>query len=50
MGIALAALACSFLGLLGLGVGFLFSSVWFWQVTGFSFASTMTQRHGLMDS
>jgi hypothetical protein len=49
-GIALAALACSFLGLLGLGVGFLFSSVWFWQVAGFSFASTMTQRHGLMDS
>ncbi len=46
--IALSALATSFVGLLGLGVGFLFTSVWFWQVAGFSFASVMTRRHGLM--
>lgn len=38
-GIALAALALSFVGLLALGVGFLVTSVWFWQVAGFSFAS-----------
>jgi hypothetical protein len=44
-GIALAALALSFLGLLALGVGFLVTSVWFWQVAGFSFASVFTQRH-----
>ena len=45
--IALTALAISFLGLLGLGVGFLLTSVWFWQVAGFSFASVFTQRFGL---
>ena len=44
-GIALSALALSFLGLLGLGVGFLFTSVWFWQVAGFSFASVFAQRY-----
>lgn len=36
--IALSALALSFLGLLAAGVGFLVSSVWFWQVAGFGFA------------
>ena len=45
--IALFALACSFLGLLALGVGFLFTSVWFWQVAGFSFATVMAQRYAL---
>jgi hypothetical protein len=45
--IALAALAISFSGLLALGVGFLVTSVWFWQVAGFSFASVFTQRFGL---
>jgi hypothetical protein len=40
--IALVALLCSFLGLLALGVGFLFTSVWFWQVAGFSFATVFT--------
>ena len=46
-GIALAALAVSFLGLLALGVGFLVTSVWFWQVAGFSFATVMTHAYGL---
>jgi hypothetical protein len=45
--IALAGLACSFLGLLVLGIGFLFTSVWFWQVAGFSFATVFTQRFEL---
>ena len=45
--IAIAALALSFLGLLAFGIGFLFTSVWFWQVAGFSFASVMTQQHKL---
>lgn len=46
--IALSALALSFIGLIGLGIGFLFSSVWFWQVAGFSFATTMSHRHRLL--
>ena len=37
----------SLVGLLGLGVGFLFSSVWFWQVAAFCFASVFTQRFDL---
>ena len=45
--IALAALALSFTGILFLGIGFLFTSVWFWQVAGFSFATVMAQRHEL---
>ena len=44
-GIALAALALSFLGLLAFGVGFLVTSVWFWQVAGFSFARAFSQRY-----
>ena len=46
-GIALAALACSFLGLLAFGVGFLFTSVWFWQVAGFSFGTVFTKTFDL---
>jgi hypothetical protein len=46
-GIALCALVISFAGLLALGVGFLVTSVWFWQVAGFSFATVFTQRYGL---
>ncbi|MBV9107926.1 MAG: hypothetical protein JO306_00790 [Gemmatimonadetes bacterium] len=42
--IALTALALSFLGLLAAGLGFLVSSVWFWQVAGFSFARVFS--HG----
>jgi hypothetical protein len=45
--IALAALVLSFAGLLGLGITFLVTSVWFWQVAGFSFASVFTRRFAL---
>jgi hypothetical protein len=45
--IALTAMILSFLGLLGLGVGFLWTSVWFWQVAGFSFAACFTQTFDL---
>jgi hypothetical protein len=45
--IALTALTLSFAGLLGLGIGFLVTSVWFWQVAGFSFASVFTRRFSL---
>lgn len=45
--IAIAALLLSFLGLIAFGIGFLFTSVWFWQVAGFSFASVMVQKHHL---
>ena len=43
-------LALSFVGLLGLGVGFLATSVWFWQSAGFSFATVFTQRFDLLSS
>jgi hypothetical protein len=46
--IVLTALCCSFIGLLALGVGFLVTSVWFWQVAGFSFATALTKRFGLV--
>lgn len=42
-GITLTALALSFLGLL-FGLGFLVTSVWFWQVAGFSFASVFSRQ------
>jgi hypothetical protein len=45
--IAGAALLCSFLGLLAFGVGFLVTSVWFWQVAGFSFATVFTDAFRL---
>jgi len=45
--IALAALSVSCLGLLGFGVGFLVTSVWFWQVAGFSFATVFSQKFDL---
>lgn len=45
--IALLALACSFVGLIGFGVGFLITSVWFWQVAGFSFATVFTKTFNL---
>ena len=46
--IALAALALSFVGLLAFGVGFFITSVWFWQVAGFSFATVFSQRFALV--
>jgi hypothetical protein len=45
--IALLGLALSFLGLLLLGIGFLFTSVWFWQVAGYAFANVFTNRFAL---
>jgi hypothetical protein len=45
--IALAALLCSFLGMLAFGVGFLLTSVWFWQVAGFAFATVFTETFRL---
>lgn len=45
--IAIAALAVSLAGLLALGVGFLVTSVWFWQVAGFSFATVFSDRFRL---
>jgi hypothetical protein len=43
-GYALAGLAVSFAGLLVFGVGFLVTSVWFWQVAGFSFARVFARQ------
>ena len=40
----------SFVGLLGLGVGFLVTSVWFWQVAGYSFGTVFSQRFDLFDT
>lgn len=40
-------MVASFLGLVAFGVGFLFTSVWFWQVAAFSFATVFTQRFDL---
>ncbi len=48
-GIAMLALAISFLGLIAFGVGFLVTSVWFWQVAGFSFASVFASRFSLRE-
>lgn len=46
-GIALTALLLSFTGLLAFGIGFLVTSVWFWQVAGYSFATVFTQTFDL---
>jgi hypothetical protein len=45
--IVVPAMLVSFLGLLAFGVGFVFTSVWFWQVAAFSFATVFTQRFAL---
>ncbi len=45
--IVLPTMLVSFLGLLFFGVGFLFTSVWFWQVAAFCFASVFTQKFDL---
>lgn len=39
--ISLAAVSLSILGLLGLGVGFVFTSVWAWEVVGYVFTIAM---------
>lgn len=48
--IALTALCLSFFGLAFLGIGFLLTSVWFWQVAGFSFASVFSHKFGLVEA
>jgi Protein of unknown function (DUF4013) len=40
--ITLCAMLISFVGLLGFGVLFFWTSVWFWQVAAYCFANTMT--------
>lgn len=42
--IAFSAAMISFAGLLGLGIGFLVTSVWFWQVAAFCFAHVMRRQ------
>jgi hypothetical protein len=39
--IGLSAVALSFLGLFAVGVGFLFASVWAWQVVGYAFSRAL---------
>ena len=48
--IAVTALLLSFAGLLGLGVFFFATSVWFWQVAGFSFATVFSQHYALVEA
>jgi len=45
--IVLPTMLASALGLLVFGLGFLWASVWFWQVAAFCFASVFTQRFDL---
>ena len=45
--IVIACLLLSFLGLLALGIGFLVTSVWFWQSAAFCFARVMTNSNRL---
>ncbi len=40
----------SFAGLLVFGIGFAFTSVWFWQVAAFSFANVFSSQHKLINS
>ncbi|MEZ4742925.1 MAG: hypothetical protein R3B45_10840 [Bdellovibrionota bacterium] len=46
--IALTALMISFLGLFIIGIGFLFTSVWFWQVAGYSFSNVFAKNFNLL--
>ncbi len=45
--IVLITMVASLAGFVVLGVGFLFTSVWFWQVAAFCFATVFTQRFDL---
>jgi hypothetical protein len=47
--IGLCAVTISFLGLLVFGIGFLVTSVWFWQVAAFSFANSLSNQYGLVN-
>ena len=40
--ISLAAIALSFLGIVGLGIGFLYTSVWAWMVVGYAFSRSLS--------
>lgn len=42
--IALIAIVLSFLGLLGLGIGFFYTSVWAWMVVGYVFSQALSLR------
>ncbi len=44
--IALAAISLSLLGLLALGVGFFWTSVWAWNVVGYAFSRALALREG----
>ena len=44
--IALLAIGLSFLGLLGAGVGFFYTSVWAWMVVGYAFSRALSLRPG----
>ncbi|HJQ11052.1 MAG TPA: hypothetical protein VJ840_08475 [Gemmatimonadaceae bacterium] len=51
--ISLAAVSLSTLGLLGLGIGFVFTSVWSWEVVGYAFTVAMyapTVREAVTDN
>lgn len=47
--IGICACLLSFLGLLGLGIGFAWTSVWFWQVAAFCFSRVFSEQYGLLD-
>ena len=47
--IGICACALSFAGLLLLGVGFAWTSVWFWQVAAFCFSRVFSEQYGLLE-
>lgn len=47
--IVVPSLVLSFVGLAAFGLGFLVTSVWFWQVAGFSFACVFSNKYRLLD-
>lgn len=47
-GIGIVACLLSFGGLLFFGVGFAWTSVWFWQVAAFCFSRVFSEQYGLM--
>ena len=44
-GIALLAITLSLVGVLALGVGFFYTSVWAWMVVGYAFSRALSLRH-----
>ncbi|HCU25745.1 MAG TPA: hypothetical protein DF383_12075 [Deltaproteobacteria bacterium] len=45
--IGLSAILLSFLGLLALGIGFFFTSVWAWMVVGYAFSKALSLRESV---